>query len=77
MNSKHPIPVDFGNCDDDGAVRLETRGTVNYLKAHGMALSNGQKITMSDGEIIANGTCTRRDDMWVAVIEKESDSELR
>lgn len=70
MNKAFPIPVDFGNRDEDGAVRLVTQGTVEHLKSHGIELSEGMKVTMSDGELTADGTCTRRDDMWIARIDR-------
>jgi hypothetical protein len=28
------------------------------------------QIKMSDGEITANGTCTKRDGMWVALVHR-------
>jgi hypothetical protein len=65
-----PVPVDFGNRDPDGAVRLSTRGTVEHLVAHGISLSEGMPITMSDGELTAEGTCTHREGMWVAVVKR-------
>lgn len=65
-----PIPVDFGNRDQDGAVRLITRGTVDHLKAQGILLSEGMPILMSDGELTAEGTCTLRENMWVAVVSR-------
>jgi hypothetical protein len=68
MTQALPVPVDFGNRDQDGAVRLVTRGTVEHLKSHGIAMSEGLPITMSDGEITAQGTCTQRQGMWVAVV---------
>jgi hypothetical protein len=68
MKQEPPVPVDFGNRDHDGAVRLVTRGTVEHLKSHGITLSEGMVITMSDGEITAEGTCAHRQGMWVAVV---------
>lgn len=65
-----PVPVDFGNRDDDGAVRLNTRGTVEYLQRSGVELADGLSITMTDDELIAEGTCTLRDGIWVASIDK-------
>lgn len=65
-----PVPVDFGNCDQDGAVRLVTRGTVEHFKRHGIMLSEGLRITMADDELTAEGTCTLRDEVWVARIDK-------
>jgi hypothetical protein len=70
MNQASPVPVDFGNRDEDGAVRLVTRGTVEYLKSRGIALSEGLPLLMSDGELTAEGTCTLRQGMWVAVISR-------
>jgi len=65
-----PVPVDFGNRDDDGAVRLNTRGTVEHLQRHGIELVEGLGLTMTDDELVAEGTCTLRDGIWVARIEK-------
>jgi hypothetical protein len=68
--SQVPVTVDFGNRDQDGAVRLITRGTIDYLQAQGIALSEGMPILMSDGELTAEGTCTQREGMWVAVVKR-------
>ena len=70
MNQAAPVPVDFGNRDEDGAVRLVTQGTIEYLNSHGIILSEGLPITMSDGELTAEGTCTQRHGMWVAVVSR-------
>jgi hypothetical protein len=66
MNSSAAIPVDFGNCDEDGAVRLVTQATFEYCKEHGIELSDGMKVTMSDGEVSAEGMVSRRGESWVA-----------
>lgn len=50
------IPVDFGNCDADGAVRLVTR------------VKEGLAVLLTDGELNATARVTMRDGMWVAVI---------
>jgi hypothetical protein len=65
-----PVPVDFGNRDVDGAVRLITQGTLRHLESHGITLSEGMPIVMSDGELTAEGTCTQREGMWIAVIDR-------
>ncbi len=65
-----PVPVDFGNRDEDGAVRLITRGTIDHLRSQGIELSEGMPILMSDGELTAEGTCTQRNGMWVAVVSQ-------
>lgn len=70
MKRPVPVPVDFGNRDEDGAVRLATRGTVEYLESQGIALSEGSPIMMSDGELTAEGTCTQRKGMWVAIVSR-------
>jgi hypothetical protein len=50
------VPVDFGNRDEDGAIRLVAHGTIEYLQSHGIELSEGLRILMSDGELAAEGT---------------------
>jgi len=65
-----PVPVDFGNRDEDGAVRLVSRGTTEHLRTHGVELVEGLRITMSDGELTAEGLCSRRQGMSIAVIER-------
>lgn len=70
MKSSKRIPVDFGNADEDGAVRLVTRGTMEYCKDHNIVLSEGLRVTMSDGEVTAEGTVARRAGIWVARVEK-------
>jgi hypothetical protein len=64
------VPVDFGNREEDGAVRLVTRGTVEHLQRQGVSLREGLRIKMTDDELVAEGTCTLRDGIWVAVIER-------
>jgi hypothetical protein len=66
------IPVDFNNCDEDGAVRLNTRGTLEHLTSHRITLSEGLPITVTDGEITATGRVTFREGMWAALIERWS-----
>jgi hypothetical protein len=70
MISLAPIPVDFGNADEDGAIRLVTRGTLEYCRDHGIELSDGMRIVMSDGEITAEGIVSQRGGFWVAVVQK-------
>lgn len=64
------IPVDFGNRDEDGAVRLVTKGTLAYLDRVGVQLTEGLLVTMTDDEVIAEGRCTLRDGVWVATINR-------
>lgn len=62
------LPVDFGNCDADGAVRLMTRGATNALEEASLQLYEGMEIYLSDGELSAKGSVSLRDGMWVATI---------
>ena len=71
-NPAVPIPVDFANADTDGAVRLITRGTTDHCKAHGIVFTEGMPVVMSDGEIVAEGTLSNREGVWVAVVNKWS-----
>jgi hypothetical protein len=69
MNSESLfIPVDFGNCDPDGAVRLITRGTVKAIEDAGVTLQEGVEVFLTDGELRASGKVTMRDGMWVALV---------
>jgi hypothetical protein len=69
MNAKPlVIPVDFGNCDPDGAVRLVTRGTVEAIKDAGVTMQEGVETILTDGELRAFGKVTMRDGMWVALV---------
>jgi hypothetical protein len=70
MSASPTIPVDFSNADEDGAVRLVTQGALEYCKDHGIVLSEGLKISMSDGEIAAEGILSQRGGFWVAVVHK-------
>jgi len=70
MNLPTSLPVDFGNADEDGAVRVMTRGTLDYCKAHGIVFSEGMKIRMSDGEITAEGVVSQREGFGVAIVQK-------
>jgi hypothetical protein len=70
MTTQNVVPVDSGNRDVDGAVRLITRGTSEYLKSHGITLVEGLPIVMSDGEVTAAGVCTLREGIWVAIVNR-------
>jgi hypothetical protein len=64
------LPVDFGNGDPDGAVRLITRETLTAIKAHSLELHKGMKLTLTDGELKAEGFSELRDDIWVVVVTR-------
>jgi hypothetical protein len=70
MSSIATIPVDFSNRDEDGAVRLVTRGTLDYCRKHGLVFSEEMAVVMSDGELKAEAGLSQRDGMWVAQILK-------
>ncbi len=62
------IFVDFGNADEDGAIRLVTFGTLQDLFEEGIELREGIVLKISDGELIADATVAFREGMWVALI---------
>ena len=70
MNSVTKIPVDFNNRDDDGAVRLVTKGTRDFLRRNEIHLEEGNSVLISDGELSAEGTVLRRQDGFVVCIDK-------
>lgn len=63
------IPVDFNNADADGAVRLETKGTLDFLRSRSIELAEGMTVIIADDELIARALVTMRDGIWVARIE--------
>lgn len=64
------LPIDFGNCDADGAVRLVTRATVDALKEQSVELKEGMTLTLTDGELTAEGVTKMRDGLWVVIINR-------
>jgi len=64
------IPVDFGNADEDSAVRLTIGGAVEYLRTNGIELTNGMRVLMTDGELTAEGVVELRGGMWIARITR-------
>lgn len=67
------LPVDFGNCDADGAVRLTTRGTLDTLAKASLQLREGMEVCLSDGELFAEGVVSFRDGMGVAAVIRWTD----
>jgi hypothetical protein len=65
--NNEPIFADVNNCDQDGAVRLSTRGTLHDLDRLQLKFEEGQVVWISDGEIELLGNVTTRDGQWVAV----------
>ena len=62
------VPVDFNNRDKDGAVRLITNGTTEFLRSKNILLEEGARIRMTDGELFAFGSLVHKDGIWVATI---------
>lgn len=65
--NKEPITVDFGNSDQDGAVRLITNGTKADIERMKLVLIEGQQIWLTDNEVEMKGTLTLRDGIWVVI----------
>lgn len=68
MSNQQIVPVDFNNREEDGAVRLTTRGTLLYFEQNCINVKINQRITMSDGELVAEGIIRIRDNMYIAEI---------
>jgi len=47
------IYADFNNRDASGYLRLNNNGTVDDLFAAGISLVEGMKLTVSDGDLVA------------------------
>lgn len=67
INDKEPIFVDFGNAEEDGAIRLITNGTLADLERMNISLKEGQGVWLTDGDVEINGEIEFRVGMWVAV----------
>jgi hypothetical protein len=64
--NQEPIFADFGNADEDGAIRLITDGTKADIERLNLRLAEGQQIWLTDNDVEVVGTLTFRDGMWVA-----------
>jgi hypothetical protein len=47
------IFADFNNRDVDGFLRLNTVGTINDLELKSIALHDGLRLSVSDGDLVA------------------------
>lgn len=74
--NKEPITVDFGNADQDGAIRLVTKGSIEDIERLDLTLVDGAKVWLTDNDVEAKGTLVLRDDMWVVVIDEEGFAEV-
>ena len=64
------LPVDFGNADEDGAIRLGTRATISFMERESLKFFVGMQVNISDGELLARADVTMRNGMWVAVVRE-------
>jgi hypothetical protein len=66
-----PIVVDLQNCDPEGRVRLNCRGTRDELSARGLTLRPGDRITIYDEEFASVGVVatSENEGILVAVID--------
>ena len=71
MNEKRKIYADFNNADVQGRLRLSCAGTLEDLRDKELELVEGLELTLSDGELAADGVATRSDDeaIWVATLD--------
>lgn len=65
------VYADFNNADQSGRLRLNLRGTEQDLQRLSIELSEGLEITLSDGELTANGVArfSANEQIWVAEID--------
>ena len=63
--------ADFNNADPQGRLRLTCRGTTDGLRDKNITLKEGLHVTLSDGELKAQGTVvfSEEERIWVAVID--------
>jgi hypothetical protein len=69
--NQEPIFADFGNADEDGAIRLITDGTSADVERLGIKFEDGQQIWLTDNDIEVIGTLKFRDGMWVTIPDPE------
>jgi hypothetical protein len=65
--NKEPILVDFGNADQDGAIRLITNGAIADVERLGIILIEGKKIWLTDNDVEMIGTLSFRKNIWVVI----------
>lgn len=76
MDEAKPIRLfaDFNSADRYGRLRLNCQGTANDLARLGIELRDGLAITVSDGDLSADGVvvASPEEQMWVVVIDRNS-----
>lgn len=65
------VYVDFHNADSRGRIRLNCVGTARDLSENQIELTEGLKLTLSDGELEAEGEVqfAEGEKLWVAAID--------
>lgn len=66
MVASPTIPVDFSARELDGAIRLDSQRTTQFIIDYGIQLSSGASVRVSDGEATALGVLEWRSAAWVA-----------
>jgi hypothetical protein len=72
MHADAPIIYgDFHNADRHGRLRLNTQGSLADISAQNIALSNGIKLIVQNGELSAEGEVmfSEEERIWVAKID--------
>ncbi len=75
INTK-PIFADFNNQEEDGAVRLDTRGTLHDLDQQNIILKDGDYLWVTDTEIEVRGQVEFRDKIWVLIPDDDGFMEV-
>jgi hypothetical protein len=63
--NREPILADFGNSDEDGAIRLVTSGSLGDLQRMNISLSEGHLIWLTDYDVEVIGKTAFRNGTWV------------
>ena len=69
------IFADFNNMTTQGFVRLNTVGTLRDLVRFGVRLTDGDELTISDGELTATAVVREQSEGWVAELITEPELE--
>lgn len=65
------VQVDLQNADDEGRVRLNTRGALDDLAALRPPVRDGDTLHLVDAELAVEGTAlfSHEDGIWVALVD--------
>ena len=72
-----PVDVDYNNMDEEGGIRLTTKGSKESIEKLGIRLEEGQLAWISDGELDYLAVIIQRRDIWVAVTINGTRSEIK